>query len=292
MKITNFNKGIIASSSGSLWWGFLGTYYFQYITFVGTLEVVAHRCIWTTLILLITTTFLNKWHLLKKIISDKKKLLILSITSLLIFGNWTVWIYAVATNKIIDASFGYFIFPIISVFFGFLFFNERLNKKRIISISLVVVSTTYLFLNFSSLPWVGITVALLWSIYNLLRKKINVDVDVGLLIENLFIFPLAIIIFYLIFKNNLNDFSLSNPTLMALLFLAGPMTVIPLFLYIKGVALSGLGPSGMIFFITPTGQFLLGFFYYNEPFSTQKFLSFILIWIAVFIYLRDLYEHN
>ena len=292
MKITNFNKGIIASSSGSLWWGFLGTYYFQYITFVGTLEVVAHRCIWTTLILLITTTFLNKWHLLKKIISDKKKLLILSITSLLIFGNWTVWIYAVATNKIIDASFGYFIFPIISVFFGFLFFNEKLNKKRIISISLVVVSTTYLFLNFSSLPWVGITVALLWSIYNLLRKKINVDVDAGLLIENLFIFPLAIVIFYLIFKNNLNDFSLSNPTLMALLFLAGPMTVIPLFLYIKGVALSGLGPSGMIFFITPTGQFLLGFFYYNEPFSTQKFLSFILIWIAVFIYLRDLYEHN
>ncbi len=292
MKITNFNKGIIASSSGSLWWGFLGTYYFQYITFVGTLEVVAHRCIWTTLILLITTTFLNKWHLLKKIISDKKKLLILFITGLLIFGNWTVWIYAVATNKIIDASFGYFIFPIISVFFGFLFFNERLNIKRIISISLVVVATTYLFLNFSSLPWVGITVALLWSIYNLLRKKINVAVDVGLLIENLFIFPLAIVIFYLIFKNNLNDFSLSNPTLMALLFLAGPMTVIPLLLYIKGVELSGLGPSGMIFFITPTGQFLLGFFYYNEPFSTQKFLSFILIWIAVFIYLRDLYEHN
>jgi len=292
MKITNFNRGIIASSSGSLWWGFIGTYYFQYITFVGTFEVVVHRCIWTTLILLITTTFLNKWHLLKKIISDKKKLLILFITSLLIFGNWTVWIYAVATNKIIDASFGYFIFPIISVFFGFLFFNERLNKKRIISISLVLVSTTYLFLNFSSLPWVGIAVALLWSIYNLLRKKINVDVDVGLLIENLFIFPLAIVIFYLIFKNNLNDFSLSNPTLMALLFLAGPMTVIPLLLYIKGVELSGLGPSGMIFFITPTGQFLLGFFYYNEPFSTQKFLSFILIWIAVFIYLRDLYEHN
>ena len=201
MKITNFNKGIIASSSGSLWWGFLGTYYFQYITFVGTLEVVVHRCIWTTLILLITTTLFNKWHLLKKIISDKKKLLILSITSLLIFGNWTVWIYAVATNKIIDASFGYFIFPIISVFFGFVFFNESLNIKRIISIILVVVATTYLFLNFNSFPWVGITVALLWSIYNLLRKKINVDIDVGLLIESLFIFPLAIVIFYLIFDN-------------------------------------------------------------------------------------------
>ena len=172
------------------------------------------------------------------------------------------------------------------------FFNEKLNKKRIISISLIIISTLYLLFNLDFLPWVGLAVAFLWSIYNLLRKKINVDTDIGLFIESLFIFPVAIIIFYLIFQNNLNDFSLSNPPLMVLLFLAGPMTVIPLFLYIKGVQLSGLGPSGMIFFITPTGQFLLGFFYYNESFSTQKFISFILIWIAVFIYLKDLYENN
>ncbi len=292
MKITKFNKGILSSSLGSFWWGFLGTYYFQYITFVGTIEVVVHRCVWTTLMLLITTTFFNKWHLFKKNIFDKKKLLILLITSILIFTNWSIWIYAVATNRIIDASFGYFIFPIISVFFGFLFFNEKLNKKRIFSISLVIISTIYLFFNLNSLPWIGFALAFIWSIYNLLRKKINVDTDIGLFIESLFIFPIAIVIFYFIFQNNMNDFSLSNPSLMLLLFLAGPMTVIPLFLYVKGVELSGLGPAGMIFFIAPTGQFLLGFFYYNEPFSMQKFISFILIWIAVFIYLRDLYENN
>ena len=292
MKITDFNKGIISSSLGSFWWGFLGTYYFQYITFVGTIEVVVHRCIWTSLMLLITTTFFNKWHLLKKIIFDKKKLLILLITSILIFGNWSIWIYAVATNRIIDASFGYFIFPIISVFFGFLFFNEKLNKKRIISISLVIISTIYLFFNLNSFPWIGFSVAFLWSIYNLLRKKINVDTDIGLFIESLFIFPIAIVIFYFIFQNNMNDFTLSNPSLMPLLILAGPMTVIPLFLYVKGVELSGLGPTGMIFFLAPTGQFLLGFFYYNEPFSMQKLISFIIIWISVSIYLKDLYEKN
>jgi len=292
INVTNFNKGIISSSLGSFWWGVIGTYYFQYISFVGTFEVVVHRCIWTTLILLITTIFFNKWHLFKEIIINKKKLFVLFITSFLIFGNWTIWIYAVATNRIIDASFGYFIFPIISVFFGFIFFKEKLNKKRIISISLVIISTIYLLFNFDSLPWVGFAVAFLWSIYNLLRKKINVDTDIGLFIESLFILPLAIIILYFIIQNNVNDFSLSNPSLMALLFLAGPMTVIPLFLYVKGVELSGLGPSGMIFFITPTGQFLLGFFYYNETFSIHKFLSFILIWIAVSIYLKDLYEHN
>jgi len=292
INVTSFNKGIISSSLGSFWWGVIGTYYFQYIAFVGTFEVVVHRCIWTALILLITTIFFNKWHLFKEIIINKKKLFVLFITSFLIFGNWTIWIYAVATNRIIDASFGYFIFPIISVFFGFIFFKEELNKKRIISISLVIISIIYLLFNFDSLPWVGFAVAFLWSIYNLLRKKINVDTDIGLFIESLFILPLAIVILYFIIQNNVNDFSLSNPSLMALLFLAGPMTVIPLFLYVKGVELSGLGPTGMIFFIAPTGQFLLGFFYYNETFSIHKFLSFILIWIAVSIYLKDLYEHN
>jgi len=292
MKITDFNKGIISSSLGSFWWGFIGTYYFQYITFIGTIEVVVHRCVWTTLMLLITTTFYNKWHLFKKYIFNKKTLLILLITSILIFANWSIWIYAVATNRIIDASFGYFIFPIISVFFGFLFFNEKLNKKRFFSISLVIISTIYLFFNLNSLPWVGFALAFIWSIYNLLRKKINVNTDIGLFIESLFIFPIAIIVFYFIFQNNMNDFSLSNPPLMPLLILAGPMTVIPLFLYVKGVELSGLGPSGLIFFIAPTGQFLLGFFYYNEAFSIHKFISFIIIWIAVSIYLKDLYENN
>ena len=94
------------------------------------------------------------------------------------------------------------------------------------------------------------------------------------------------------FKSNLNDFSISNPSLLFLLLLAGPMTVIPLFLYVRGVELLGLGPTGMIFYITPSLQFILGYFLYSEPFSTEKLISFILIWIAVFIYLKDLYENN
>ena len=143
-----------------------------------------------------------------------------------------------------------------------------------------------------SLPWVGIIVAITWALYNLIRKKINVDTDVGLLIESLFILPFALIAFYFLVKNGVNDFKLSDPLLSLLILLAGPMTVIPLFLYVKGVKLSGMGPSGMIFFVTPTLQFLLGFYFYNEQFSSTKLLSFVIIWIAVVIYLRDLYEIN
>ena len=292
MKLTKFSKGIISSSSGSFFWGFLGTVYFQYISFIGVFEIVAHRSFWTCVILLITTSLFKKWKLFKKSLYNKKNILVLFITSLLIFGNWSVWIYAVSANKIIDASFGYFIFPIISVFFGYIFLNEKLNVNRIISISLVIISTIFLFLKFSSLPWVGFSVAILWSLYNLLRKKINVETDIGLLIESLFILPIILVIFYLTISTNQNNFVFSDVGLMGIIFLAGPMTVIPLFMYVKGVELAGLGASGMVFFITPTAQFLLGFFYFNEPFSNEKFISFILIWIAVFIYLKDLYEKD
>ena len=292
MKLTKFSKGIISSSSGSFFWGFLGTVYFQYISFIGVFEIVAHRSFWTCVILLITTSLFKKWKLFKKSLYNKKNILVLFITSLLIFGNWSVWIYAVSANKIIDASFGYFIFPIISVFFGYIFLNEKINVKRIISILLVIISTIYLLLKFSTLPWVGFSVAILWSLYNLLRKKINVETDIGLLIESLFILPIILVIFYLTISTNQNNFVFSDIGLMGIIFLAGPMTVIPLFMYVKGVELAGLGASGMVFFITPTAQFLLGFFYFNEPFSNEKFISFILIWIAVFIYLKDLYEKD
>ena len=146
------------------------------------------------------------------------------------------------------------------------------------------------FFSLKSLPWVGLIVGFSWGFYNLIRKKINVDTDVGLLIESLFILPFAVFAFYLVYKNGFNDFSLNNPALSLIILLAGPMTVIPLFLYVRGVELSGLGPAGMIFYITPTLQFLLGYFYYNEVFSIIKLVSFIFIWIAVIIYLKDLYE--
>ena len=289
----DFNKGLLLTSLGSFWWGFIGVIYFEYVSFIGHIELVVHRCLWTTLMLILTTTFISKWKIFINIAFNQKNLIYLFISGSLIFINWAIWIYAVATERIIDASFGYFIMPIISVLLGKIFFKEKLNNKRIFSVILVIISILFIiFFNLKSLPWVGLIVAFSWAFYNLVRKKINVDTDIGLLIESFFIFPFALIAFYLIYKNGLNDFNLSNPGLSLFLILAGPMTVIPLFLYVRGVELIGLGPTGMIFYITPTLQFIMGYFYYNESFSLVKFISFIIIWIAVIIYLKDLYENN
>ena len=286
-----FNKGLLLAGFGSFWWGFLGVIYFKYIAYIGHIELVVHRCLWTTFTLILTTFFFSKWDIFFSIIKNKKFLIYLFLSGFLIFINWGVWIYAVATDQIIDASFGYFIMPILSVMLGYFFFKEKINNKRIFSVLLVIASIIYLtFVSFKSLPWVGLIVAFSWSFYNLVRKKINIDTDIGLLIESLFILPFAIIAFYFITINDYNDFTFSNPPMMLFIFLAGPMTVIPLFLYVRGVELCGLGPTGMIFYITPTLQFLLGYFYYDEAFSNEKLVSFIFIWIAVFIYLKDLYE--
>ena len=293
MNSADFNKGLMVTALGSLWWGVLGVIYFEFVSFIGHIEVVLHRTIWTSLFLILTTFYFTKWTIFLEIIRNTKNLITLFFSGLLIFINWAVWIYAVSSDQIINASFGYFIMPILSVFLGYIFFKEKLNTKRVISIALVLISIFFLLLfNFQTLPWVGLIVALSWGFYNLLRKKINVDTDIGLLIESLFILPFAIVAFYIISINGFNDFSISNPSLSLLLLLAGPMTVIPLFLYVRGVELCGLGPTGMIFYITPTFQFILGYFYYNELFSINKLVSFIIIWIAVIIYLKDLQENG
>ena len=292
-KNNNFNKGIFLTAAGSFWWGLIGVIYFKYISFAGHIEVVIHRSLWTTVMLLITSVLLSKINKIKIVIKNKQTIFTLFFSGILIFTNWAVWIYAVSTDRVIDASFGYFIMPIISIFLGFFFFKETLSSKGKLSVIIVIFSILLLFfLDLKSIPWVGLIVAFSWSFYNLLRKKVSVETDIGLLIESLFILPVILISFYFIIQNNVNDFDISNPKLMFVFMLAGPMTVIPLYLYVRGVELCGLGPTGMIFYITPTLQFLLGYFLYNEPLNIEKLISFIFIWIAVFIYLKDLYENK
>ena len=178
----NFNKGIYLTSLGSFWWGFFGVIYFKYISFAGHIEVVIHRSLWTSVTLLLTTLIFSKWQIFFSLIKNKKKLLILFFSGLLIFSNWAVWIYAITTNRIIDASFGYFVMPIISVFLGYFFLKEKFSFKAKLSFFIVIFSILYLLLtDFKSIPWIGLLVAILWSVYNLVRKKVNVDTDLSLI---------------------------------------------------------------------------------------------------------------
>ena len=284
----NLLKGSLFTVGASLWWGVIGVLYFKFVSFASASELVIHRTIWTAILLIITTSYYSKWREFKKIINKRVNIFILFITGLLISINWVTWLYAVKTDKLLDSALGYYIFPILSVFFGIIFLKEKYNRNKIISVLLVILALTYLIIKLGEVPWIGITVAVTFSLYGLIRKKIRVSSDIGLLIETLLISPIAIVLFIFLIKNNLNIFSFNEPVLSFYLFWAGLMTLIPLFWYTKGFELIGIGPASMIFFLTPTAQFFLGIYYFNEPLILDKLISFIFIWVAVMIYLNEL----
>ena len=188
----------------------------------------------------------------------------------------------------LDASLGYYIFPIFSVFLGKIFLKEKVNKNKIIAIILVFISIIYLLISFKNIPWIGLIVAITFSLYTLIRKKINISSDLGLFFETLLISPIALILFSLLVFNNTNIFGFNNPELSVYLFFAGFMTLVPLFMYIKGFELIGIGSASMIFFLTPTAQFFLSIFYLDQTLNNEKLISFVFIWIAVLIYLNEL----
>ena len=284
----NLLKGSLFTIGASLWWGIIGVLYFKFVSFASALELTVHRTIWTALLLVITTSYFSKWNEFYKIIKKKINIFILFITGLLISINWFTWLYAVKMNRLLDSALGYYIFPILSVFFGIIFLKEKYNRNKILSVLLVVVALIYLVIKLDQIPWIGITVAVTFSLYGLIRKKVKVTSDIGLLVETLLISPIAIALFIFLFKNNINIFSFNEPVLSFYLFWAGLMTLIPLFWYTKGFELIGIGPASMIFFLTPTAQFFLGLYYFNEPLILDKLISFIFIWIAVIIYLNEL----
>lgn len=284
----NLFKGSLFTIGASLWWGIIGVIYFKFVSFATPLELTIHRTIWTAVLLAITTTYFKKWPEFMDIWNSWDNILLLLLTGLLVSINWFTWLYSIAINNMLDASLGYYIFPIISVFFGSVFLKEKINKNKIIAIVLVFISLVYLLIEFKSIPWIGLTVAITFSLYTLIRKKINIPPDLGLFFETLLISPIAIVLFcYLVLGEN-NIFGLSNPDLSLYLLFAGFMTLIPLFMYIKGFELIGIGPASMIFFLTPTAQFFLSIFYLGQPLNIEKLISFVLIWIAVLIYLNEL----
>jgi len=268
--------GSLLTIGASLWWGIIGVIYFKFVSFANPVELVVHRTIWTAFILIITTFLFAKWKIFFKALKDTKKIIFLFISGFLVMINWLTWLYAISINKLVDASFGYYIFPLFSVFFGIVFLKEKYNRNKIFAVLLVFFSILYLILYYKVLPWIGLTVAISFSIYGLIRKKINLESDIALLIETLLLSPLAVIAFVYLMKLNLNIFSLNEMKLSFYLLFAGPMTLIPLYLYTKGLQLVGIGPASMIFFVAPTSQFLLGTLVYGESLDVHKLISFFL----------------
>ena len=221
---------------------------------------------------------------IKKIWDNKKRFLLLVLASFLITGNWLTYIIAVNTNHVLEASFGYYLNPIVTIILAVVFLKEKLTRTQTIACLFVGGSLLYLFISLGSLPWISIMLALTFGLYSLCKKKIILSPKASLLIETAIVSPIAIIYMGYLASNNSVTFHTFGTDTLIYLLLSGVVTAVPLMLFAKGATDIPLYMLGILQYLPPTMQFFIGIFVYGEELSVQKLISFSIIWVAVAVF--------
>ena len=289
---TNFIKGIIFACVAALWWGMPQPLFFDEINYIPSLEVAMHRGVWSFFVLFFSLVFFSEIKDFFKLFKSSKKIIILTITSLLIATNWLGFIYSVSINKVQDASLGYFLTPMISISLGFFILNENLNTRKIISVSLMLLACFILFTSLDSFPYLALLIGTTWGVYGLLRKQIEVSPATGLLYESGLITLIALP--YLIYLNHLEIgyFSFNLSYISVMLFLTGIVTIIPLFFFNLGLRYTTLSLAGVLFYIAPSFHFITSVFILGENLVNEKFIAFVIIWVGVSIFIYDVVRNS
>lgn len=278
------NKGYLFILTGYIGWG-LFPLYWALLAHVPPLEILLHRMLWAVpfLVLLVALNTRRKTQLIAAFHSWPE-IRLLSVSSLFICFNWGIFIWAVANQRVIEASMGYFLTPLLNVVVGLLVFNEKLDSLKIAAIGFAAAGVMYYILQAGVFPWVGLSLGISFAAYGLSRKKMATNAIPGLLIETLILLPFTIgLILWLHSKGSamfLNDNSITDLGLI----LAGPVTVIPLLLFTMGARMLPMTSVGILFYVTPTLQFLCGIWFFNEAFNQDKLIGFCAIWIGLLIF--------
>ena len=278
------NKGILLVLTGYLIWGAFPLYW-ALLNHVNPSEVLVHRIIWSVPILFLLVYFKPSWLAnFKSSISSKKELLFLLLTAILITLNWGAYILSVNLGRVVEASMGYFLSPVISMMGGYFFFHERISKLKQWAVFFATIGALYYVFSGDSFPWLGLLIGLTFSSYGVARKAMVTSAVPGLYIETLLLLPF-IVIFSLWFYANY-DLAIFNINLSTdiLLILAGIVTVIPLALFTAGAKLLPMTTVGILFLITPTLQFFVGYTLYGESVNFNQLLGFIAVWIGLIVY--------
>jgi chloramphenicol-sensitive protein RarD len=268
--------------------------YWKLLEDVRPMEVLAHRIIWSFLFMLVLLAVIRQFssfiNVCRKLFQDPKTLLSIVAASLLISANWFLFIWAVANDYVLQASLGYYINPMMSILLGVIVLRERVTLKQGIAFLLAGAGVLYLTFSGGIFPWVSLALAATFAIYGLLKKKIDLSAAHGLTIETMIVTPIALIYLSMLPSHAFSvgaDFSFTTVLLVG----AGIATAIPLLLFASGAKAIPLSMVGILQFVAPTIMFVLGVFVYNEPFSMDKFIAFLFIWTALFLYLSTVYHH-
>jgi chloramphenicol-sensitive protein RarD len=279
-------RGLAAAATAFFLWGLMPLY-LKFLHAVPVLQITAHRLVWGCV-------FAFAWLAWRGILSQVRAALFdwstawrLSLSALLISANWITYVYGVANDRVVEASLGYFINPLVNVVLGVLVLSERLNRAQWTAVAIAAAGVAYLTWSAGHVPWIALTLAFSFGFYGLVRKLVKVDALAGFASETLVLLPIGIGYLAWCEISGTGVLGHGSLELHGLLALGGPMTAIPLVLFAFGARRIPYSTVGLLQYIGPTIQLILGIFVFHEPFSHSRMIGFAMIWAALAIYAGD-----
>lgn len=246
-------------------------------------QILAHRIVWSFVFLAIVI-FISRNRKFMQYLKNKRIMLLLTTSAILIAANWGIYIYAVNSNQIVEASLGYYINPMVNIALGMIFLNEKLNRIQTLAVLFALAGLVYLTIEVGRLPVISLLLAITFGLYALVRKKANLQSMPGLLIETMILVPVALIYLWAVDYSGNGAFMHQSALTNWLLVLAGPVTAIPLFLFGIAAPKIPLSTMGFIQYFSPTIQLIIAVVVFNENFSHANLISFVLVWIGLALY--------
>ncbi|MGR5061090.1 EamA family transporter RarD [Vibrio rotiferianus] len=284
-------QGVLLAVGAYTMWG-IAPIYFKSIAEVSPLEILSHRVFWSFFLLAALLHFGRQWRSVRDIIKNKTKMMYLVSTATLVGANWLIFIWAVTSNHMLDASLGYYINPLINVLLGMVFLGERLRKLQWFAVALAACGVLVQLIVFGSVPVVAIALAMSFGFYGLLRKKVSVEAQTGLFIETLVMLPAASIFLFFIASTPTSNMFENPWQLNTLLIAAGVITTLPLLCFTGAATRLKLSTLGFFQYIGPSLMFLLAVLIYGEPFTSDKAITFAFIWGALVVFSFDGLRNN
>lgn len=277
------NKGILSGIGAYALWGFFPIYW-KYLHDVPALQVIGHRIGWSFLLLILVILVSGQWQEFRSAISQPKVIGIYLIAGILLSINWLVYVWGVNAGFIVETSLGYFINPLLSVSLGVIFLRERLRPAQWIPVSIAAIGVIYLTIIYGRLPWIALSLAFSFGFYGLVKKLAPLGSLHGLTLETGVVFPAALVYLWIVEANGSGAFLHDSTLIDILLIGAGAVTTIPLLMFASAAKQIPLTVIGLLQYIAPTLQFLIGIFIYKEPFDRSHLIGFGIVWVALVIF--------
>ncbi|MDK7759579.1 EamA family transporter RarD [Providencia rettgeri] len=286
MSQQNTTKGVLCALGAYFIWG-VAPIYFKSIQEVPAEEILTHRIIWSFFFMILLLTVSRHWSYVRQVLKQPKKILVLGVTATTIACNWLIYIWAVNNGYMLQASLGYFINPLVNVLFGMLFLQERFRRMQWIAVGLALTGVLIQLWQFGSVPVIGLSLAVTFATYGLLRKKLGVDAQTGMTFETLWLLPVGIIFLLFFADSPTSDMAMNDWHLNALLIAAGVITTVPLLLFTEAANHLRLSTLGFFQYMGPSIMFLLAVFMYGEVMTSELLVTFGFIWIALILFTLD-----